>query len=71
MGKENEMQRYGRTFERTSDGGWLEVGATLPDGSTARIMGDAVVFNEAARKMYGGVFHGGEFRAALDRANNF
>jgi hypothetical protein len=55
------MTRYGREFTRTAHGGWLETGATMPEGSTARVCGDAVVFAEAARRMYDGVFHGGEF----------
>ena len=42
------MQKYGRTFERTADGGWLEQGAELPDGSTARICGESIVMREAA-----------------------
>jgi len=53
---------YGRQFARTKDGGWLEVGATLPKSSTAKISGDAIVFKRAARDMWGGTFMGGTFR---------
>jgi len=52
---------YGRQFARTKDGGWLEVGATLPKSSTAKISGEAIVFKRAAREMWGGTFKGGEF----------
>jgi putative heme iron utilization protein len=30
------MTKWGREFARTEGGGWLEVGAKLPEGSTAR-----------------------------------
>ena len=56
-----EMTRHGRKFSRTVDGGWLEVGATLPNTSAAKIMGSAVVFKEAAARFYGGEFRGGTF----------
>ena len=62
---------YGRQFARTKDGGWLEVGATLPKSSTAKISGDAIVFKRAARDMWGGTFMGGTFRGGTFRGGDF
>lgn len=59
------VNKYGREFERTADGGLIEVGAKLPEGSTARIYDGAFVFKAAAEKMYGGVFHDGVFRGGV------
>ena len=56
-----KMFRYGRTFQRTKDGGWIEQGAKLPEGSTAIIAGSAIVFAKAAKNMHGGTFRGGVF----------
>ena len=62
---------HGRNFARTKDGGWLEVGAVLPEGSTAKIAGEALVMKEAASRMYGGAFRGGEFRGGEFRGGLF
>ena len=59
------LKKYGLTFSRTADGGWLEVGASLPEGSTARICGEAIVRKEAAKRMHGGVFRGGVFHGGV------
>ena len=65
------ISKYGREFGRTADGGLIEKGAHLPDGSTARIFEGALVFSEAARRMYGGEFWGGVFRDGWFRGGVF
>ena len=55
------MEKYGRIFNRAESGGWLEVGAKLPRGSTAKISRDAVISARAAKNMHGGTFEGGTF----------
>jgi hypothetical protein len=49
----------------------MEVGAALPEGSTARIMGDALVFADAARRMFGGEFLGGVFLGGVFLGGEF
>ena len=61
----------GCQFVRTKDGGWLEVGATLPEKSTAKISGEAIVFKRAAQFMWGGTFRGGEFWGGEFRGGTF
>ena len=65
------LKKYGRTFVRTKHGGWIEKGAALPNGSTARIHDDAIVFARAAKRMYAGVFRDGEFHAGVFRDGVF
>lgn len=65
------VRKYGREFEGTPNGGLIEVGAQLPSGSTARIFEGAIVFKEAAEKMYGGVFFGGMFHDGVFRGGCF
>lgn len=59
------VTKYGREFTTTEHGGLIEVGATLPEGSTARIYDGAVVFKKAAENMHGGTFRGGTFRGGV------
>jgi hypothetical protein len=65
------MRKYGRTFEQTPCGGWIEAGATLPAKSTATIAGNAMVFKEAACNMHGGTFRGGTFHGGWFRGGTF
>jgi hypothetical protein len=62
---------YGLRFARTKDGGWLEVGATLPKTSTAKISGEAIVFKSAAHEMWGGYFWGGTFMGGTFNGGTF
>ena len=61
----NTMTKWGRKYARTEHGGWLEVGAVLPERSTAKICGDAIVTKEGAENLHGGTIWGGTINGGV------